>query len=115
MSDEASTQPVLQTFSMHGGLIESDAGQAAVDDFAADFQGLRHFGTRVGESLELGAPLIGCFREPDFTLMFACEEGTDPGKADGAGARISQRLALAPLLDLLLEPSSTQESASENS
>lgn len=114
MSDAPSTQPVLQTFSMRGGLIESDAGQTAVDDFAADFQGLRHFGTRVGESLELGSPMIGCFREPDFTLMFACEEGSDPGSADGAGARISQRLALAPLLDLLLESSSKQDATSND-
>jgi hypothetical protein len=85
--------PELQTFQMNAGRIESDAGQTAVDHFAADFQGLRHFGAKIGATLELGEPWMGAFREADATLMFVYPtDGVgpdDPGKGGMADSRVA--------------------------
>lgn len=82
----------MTLFKMQSGRIESDAGQEAVDHFAADFQGLRHFGTKIGEVLELGAPWQGAFREVDYTLMFVYPSvgvgPDDPGKGGAIPARV---------------------------
>ncbi len=88
----------LTIFSLKNGIVESGADQPLVDAFAADFQGLRHFGNKVGEALELGTPWTGTLQEDDFTLVFSYfGEGTgtnDPG----AGALIGKKVLLYELL-----------------
>ncbi|MDP1586363.1 MAG: hypothetical protein Q8M07_01355, partial [Prosthecobacter sp.] len=49
----------LQLFTLKDGLVASDSGQEAVNNYAADFQGLRHFGLKIGECLDLGSPWTG--------------------------------------------------------
>ena len=61
----------LQLFTLREGLVSSTADQTLVDAFAADFQGLKHFGAKLGEALELGPPWTGTLQEEDFTLNFA--------------------------------------------
>ncbi|MFO1486619.1 MAG: hypothetical protein U1F71_24880 [Verrucomicrobiaceae bacterium] len=96
----------LQLFTLKDGLVSSDSGQEAVNNFAADFQGLRHFGQRIGECLELGAPWMGSLQEDDFTLNYAYfDAGTDP-QDPGAGALIGERM---PLFELLTRVNSMQE------
>jgi hypothetical protein len=89
----------LTTFTLKNGVVESGADQTLVDAFAADFQGLRHFGMRIGEALELGSPWTGTLQEEDFTLTFGYfGEGTaadDPG----GGALIGKRVGLFELLN----------------
>tara|TARA_R110002049_G_scaffold214795_1_gene386274 strand:- start:547 stop:864 length:318 start_codon:yes stop_codon:yes gene_type:complete len=83
----------LQRFLIRGGVVESDSPQDVVDNYAADFQGLRHFGQKVGEALNLGEPWSVSLREAQFTLNYAeIEENL------GAGALIGQRDSLATLL-----------------
>ena len=88
----------LTTFILKNGVVESGADQALVDGFAADFQGLRHFGARLGDALELGNPWSGVLREEDFTLGYGyLSEGT--GAEDpGAGALVGKAI---PLYDML--------------
>ncbi|MGV3661410.1 MAG: hypothetical protein ACO1TE_14575 [Prosthecobacter sp.] len=88
----------LQLFTLKDGVVSSDGGQEAVDNFAADFQGLRHFGTKVGECMDLGPPWMGTLQEEDFTLNFAYfDAGTDP-QDPGAGALIGERIPMFELL-----------------
>jgi hypothetical protein len=80
--------------------VESGADQSLVDAFAADFQGLRHFGSRIGETLELGTPWCGAVQEDDFTLAYAYAEGT--GAEDpGAGALIGEKTHLYEMLSTI--------------
>ncbi len=78
--------PELRAFDIRSGLVISDTGQQDADDFAADFQGLRHFADRVGAGLDLGTSLYASLHEPDFTFMYLLEpnSGTQPGNASGA-------------------------------
>lgn len=93
--------PDLQTFQMNAGRIESDAGQTAVDHFAADFQGLRHFGTKIGSALELGDPWLGAVREADATLMYVYPAvGVGPDDP-GTGGMIDARVPLYELIETL--------------
>ncbi|HEY1052028.1 MAG TPA: hypothetical protein VGE39_19795 [Prosthecobacter sp.] len=88
----------LQLFTLKDGVVASDSGQEAVDNFAADFQGLRHFGLKLGECMELGAPWMGTLQEEDFTLNFAYfDAGTEP-QDPGAGALIGDRIPMFELL-----------------
>ena len=88
----------LTSFTIKNGIVESGAGQVLVDAFAADFQGLRHFGSKLGESLELGNPWTGTLQEDDFTLVYAYF-GSDTGPDDpGAGALIGKKVLLFELL-----------------
>ena len=105
MSDTEVPPLPLQLFTLKDGLVASDSGQEAVNNFAADFQGLRHFGLKVGECLELGAPWMGTLQEDDFTLNFAYfDAGTDP-QDPGAGALIGERI---PLFELLTRANSLE-------
>lgn len=98
MSEPAPPPLPLQLFTLKDGLVASDSGQEAVNNYAADFQGLRHFGLKIGECLELGAPWMGTLQEDDFTLNFAYfDSGTDP-QDPGAGAHIGERMPLFELL-----------------
>jgi len=93
--------PDLQTFQMNSGRIESDADQTAVDHFAADFQGLRHFGAKIGAALELGAPWLGACREPDFTLMFVYPSVGVSADDPGTGGMIDSRVPLYEMIETL--------------
>ena len=93
--------PDLQTFQMNAGHIESDAGQTAVDHFAADFQGLRHFGTKIGSALELGEPWLGAFREADSTLMFMYPSAGIGPDDPGTGGMIDASVPLFELVETL--------------
>lgn len=76
----------LRIFQIQNGLVISESGQQDADDFAADFQGLRHFADRIGGSLELGASLYAALHEPGFTFMFLLPPNAQslPGSASGA-------------------------------
>lgn len=88
----------LTVLSLKNGVVESAAGQALVDAFAADFQGLRHFGSKIGEALDLGDPWTGMLQETDFTLGYAYfGEGTSPTDP-GAGALVGKKMLLYELL-----------------
>ncbi len=88
----------LQLFTLKDGVVASDSGQEAVNNYAADFQGLRHFGLKVGECLELGAPWMGSLQEDDFTLNFAYFDAGTDAKDPGAGALIGERVPMFELL-----------------
>lgn len=105
MSETAPPPLPLQLFTLKDGLVASDCGQEAVDNYAADFQGLRHFGLKIGECLELGAPWMGTLQEEDFTLNFAYfDSGTD-AQDPGAGALIGDRM---PMFELLTRANSLE-------
>jgi len=95
----------LQLFTLKDGVVASDSGQEAVNNYAADFQGLRHFGLKVGECLELGAPWLGTLQEEDFTLNFAYFDAGTDAKDPGAGALIGERV---PMFELLTRANSLE-------
>jgi hypothetical protein len=76
--------PGPRFFSIQNGLVISETGQQDADDFAADFQGLRHFADRIGAGLDLGGSLYASLHEPDFTFMYMLQsDGGQPGNASG--------------------------------
>ena len=94
----ATTPPPLTVFTLKDGLVESAGGQELVDAFAADFQGLRHFGSKIGDALNLGEAWTGTLQEEDLTVNYAYfGEGTGP-KDPGAGALIGKQTLLYELL-----------------
>lgn len=94
----ALTPPPLTLFTLKEGVVESSAGQELVDAFAADFQGLRHFGLKIGEALNLGPAWTGMAQEEDLSVAFAYfGEGTGPNDP-GAGAIISKKTLMYELL-----------------
>jgi hypothetical protein len=76
----------LRLFQVQNGLVISDTGQQDADDFAADFQGLRHFADRVGGTLDLGTSHYSSLHEPDFSFMYLLPQnaGSPPSRASGA-------------------------------
>lgn len=99
MSETSLLPPLpLQFFALKDGVVSGDAGQEAVDHFAADFQGLRHFGLKVGECLELGAPWMGTLQEEDFTLNFAYFDAGTDAQDPGGGAHVGERMPMYELL-----------------
>lgn len=96
MSAQSSTP--LTIFTIREGVVESSAGQALVDAFAADFQGLRHFGAKIGQALELGDAWTGTAQEDDLTVTYAyLGEGTGPNDP-GAGALVAKKTLLYEML-----------------
>jgi hypothetical protein len=86
MQSAATSPNQLRIFEVQNGLVISETGQQDADDFAADFQGLRHFADRAGAALELGGSIYASLHEPDFTFMYLLplEAGAQPAKALGA-------------------------------
>lgn len=78
--------PNLRLFNIQSGLVISETGQQDADDFAADFQGLRHFADRIGAGLDLGGSVYASLHEPDFTFMYMLspESGGQTNNASGA-------------------------------
>lgn len=98
MSDTLTPPLPLQLFSLKDGHVASDSGQEAVNNYAADFQGLRHFGQKIGDCLDLGAPWTGTLQEEDFTLNFAYFDAGTDAQDPGAGALVGERIPLFELL-----------------
>jgi len=98
MPDTLASPLPLQLFTLKDGLVASDSGQEAVNNYAADFQGLRHFGQKIGECLDLGAPWAGTLQEEDFTLNFAYFDAGTDAQDPGAGALVGERIPLFELL-----------------
>ncbi|MBK8093791.1 MAG: hypothetical protein IPK32_17895 [Verrucomicrobiaceae bacterium] len=94
---ESPTQS-LALFTLRDGLVSSSAAQGLVDAFAADFQGLKHFGAKLGDSLGLGEPWMGTLQEQDFTMNFAYFDGGTGSLDPGAGALIGEKRPLYELL-----------------
>ena len=65
----------FRLFKVQNGIVISESGQQDADDFAADFQGLRHFADRVGGALELGGSVYAALHEPAFSFMFRLPNG----------------------------------------
>lgn len=80
--------PALRLFDIKNGLVISETGQQDADDFAADFQGLRHFADRVGAGLELGNSLYASLHEPDFTCMYMLPMDGSSQANNASGAMI---------------------------
>ncbi|MBE7496101.1 MAG: hypothetical protein HS117_14250 [Verrucomicrobiaceae bacterium] len=95
----------LQLFTLRDGMIVSAAGQDAVDHYAADFQGLRHFGSKIGQALDLGDPWTGTLQEDEFTLNFAYFDAGTSSVDPGGGALVGEAIPLFELLNRV----STQE------
>ena len=93
----------LQLFTLREGLVSSTADQTLVDAFAADFQGLKHFGAKLGEALELGPPWTGTLQEEDFTLNFAYFDAGTSALDPGAGAMIGENRPFFELLNRINE------------
>lgn len=89
----------LQLFALREGHVSSTVEQTLVDAFAADFQGLKHFGAKLGEALELGPPWTGTLREEDFTLNFTYFDADTSALDQGAGAMIGEKLPFSELLN----------------
>ncbi len=90
--------PPLTLFTLKEGIVDSAGDQVSVDAFVADFQGLRHFGAKIGEALELGGAWTGTAQEDDLTVTYAYfGEGTGPNDP-GAGAMIAKKTLLYELL-----------------
>ena len=84
--DDPPASAELRIFDIQNGLVIGETGQKDADDFAADFQGLRHFADRVGAGLDLGNSLYASLHEPDFTFMYLLppDSGAQPSHASGA-------------------------------
>lgn len=94
----------LSHFTLQDGVVESSADQSLVDAFAADFQGLRHFGAKIGDALNLGDPWSGMLQEDDLTVGYAYT-GTGTGPKDpGAGALVGKKALLIELLTDITTP-----------
>ncbi len=98
-ADPSAPAAELKLFQLRDGNVVGDTSMEDAKHFAADFQGLRHFGQKIGEALDLGAPWMGAFREADFTHLWAYEglgiSASDPGN----GAVIDRHVPLMELLE----------------
>lgn len=103
-SDSHPASVPLQTFDLRDGLVESALDQVAVDAFAADFQALRHFGEKLGSSLDLGVPWMGALQEESYSLGFSTPEPGLTSTPRGKGARVGQRALFAEMLEVLVAP-----------
>ncbi len=94
----AANLPPLSLFTLKNGVVESAAEQDLVDAFAADFQGLRHFGMKIGDALNLGEAWSGLAQEEDMTVAYAYfGEGTGPTDP-GAGALVGKKTLMFEML-----------------
>ncbi|HSJ01391.1 MAG: hypothetical protein ACAI34_05435 [Verrucomicrobium sp.] len=90
--------PSLRVLEIQNGLVISDSGQQDADDFAADYQGLRHFADRVGGALELGGALYGALHEQEFSMMFLLPSEAEKQASQAVGAMIDANVSNNELL-----------------
>ncbi len=86
--------PPLTFFTLKDGLVESDADQDQVNAFAAEFQGLRHFGSKIGDVLNLGDAWTGSLQEESLTVTYAYLGKETGAKDPGNGLRAQQDILL---------------------
>lgn len=89
----------LKLFQLRDGNVVGDTSEEDAKNFAADFQGLRHFGQKIGEALDLGTPWLGAFRETDLTHLWAFEGLGITANDPGNGAVIARHVPLMELLE----------------
>ena len=94
----STSSPNLRLFQIQNGLVISESGQQDADDFAADFQGLRHFADRIGSALELGGSLYAALHEPAFTFMFLMPPDAQVQASRASGAMIDSNVSNNELL-----------------
>ena len=87
------SDPTLKQFEFRDGTVTGDTSQEDAKNFAADFQGLRHFGSKIGQALDLGNVWLGAYREADFTHLWTCSVDGQ----SGSGGMIASH---APLFEL---------------
>lgn len=92
----------LKRFELRDGNVLGDTNEEDVRNFAADFQGLRHFGQKIGEALDLGSPWLGAFRETDYTHLWAFPGNSTLPTDPGNGAVVSRHVPLVGLLEEVL-------------
>ncbi len=90
-------------FEIADGNVVGEATQKETEDFAADLQGLRHFGRRIGSALELGEPWHGGYREDDFTLLWASTTEQTSDTAPAQGAMIEKKVPYYELIETLTQ------------
>lgn len=97
----------FRRFKVSQGQAHSQTGQQDADDFAADFQGLRHFSEKIGEALNLGSCSYAALREPSFSMIFAITNE----RGDVDGGMIDANLSHHELVQYLtqVEPETTEE------
>ena len=88
----------MRLFHIQNGLVISETGQQDADDFAADFQGLRHFADRIGATLELGTSVYASMHEPAFTFMYLLPTDSGAQLRSASGAMISANVSNNELL-----------------
>lgn len=98
MHPAATPSNVLRMFEVQNGLVISETGQQDADDFAADFQGLRHFADRVGAALDFGGSLYASVHEPEFTFMYMLPLDANAQSSKASGAMIGQDASNTELL-----------------
>ena len=98
MSENTAPDTMPKFFQIQGSAVVGDSGQEDANHFAADFQGLRHFGQKIAEALDLKGPWHAAFREEDFSHFWATE--TNEG-ISGAGVMVAKRTPLVELFDLV--------------
>ena len=92
MANEPDTS--LKLFEFRDGPVSGNTTPEDAENFARDFQGLRHFAQKMGDAMDLGDVWMGGFRESDFTHLWSCSMD---GKS-GQGAMIGKQ---APMFELL--------------
>lgn len=98
--DHYSSAPAsLRVFEIQNGLVISETGQQDADDFAADFQGLRHFANRIGATLELGDAHYATFHEPAFSFIYSLPHQSNPKIS---GAMVEANISNKDLLSVLV-------------
>ena len=100
MSEISAPDITPKFFRIQGSSVSGDSGQEDATDFASDFQGLRHFGQRIGEALELEGPWHAAFREADFSHFWATENTEGDS---GVGVMVAKKVPLVELFDLVTQ------------
>ncbi|TLD68443.1 hypothetical protein FEM03_22840 [Phragmitibacter flavus] len=100
MDASSPSSSTFRRFEIQNGLVISETGQQDADDFAADFQGLRHFANRVGATLELGDATHATLHEASFSFIFTLSEA--PGQpAKAVGGMVASNVSNNDLLNAL--------------
>jgi hypothetical protein len=104
MEDDPPPVPAeMIAFEIADGSVVGEATQEETEAFAADLQGLRHFGRRMGLALDLGEPWHGGFRESDFTLLWTCTSDATDDNAPAKGGVVPKAVPYFELISTLTE------------
>ena len=101
MDASSLNSPSFRRFEIQNGLVISETGQQDADDFAADFQGLRHFAGRIGAILELGEAGYASLHEPEFSFIYTLSSDGSAQPPKIIGAMVSANVSYNDLLGSL--------------